>query len=181
MRKNKKERIDMLQKIAINNAIDYPQLKCDTNLIFLSSLFVELTELGGSIPEQLQSIIAESINNGDFISAIPKQRGRPASWTTAYEICEELLTMILESKKEQSLNIHIAAIAKKRQKDNSTIYKIIKKHGNMFAFLHLDFLETIEGDVPENVRNVIETRFMNKEDREFQDSKEFAINSLKNK
>jgi len=181
MSKEKKERIDMLQQIAINNALDYPKLKSDTNLIFLGSLFVELNELGGSIPEQLQNIIAESIKNGDFISAIPKQRGRPASWTTAYEICEELLNMILESKKEQSLNIHIAAIAKKRQKDNSTIYKIIKKHGNMFAFLHLDFLETIEGDVPENVRNVIETRFMNKEDREFQDSKEFAINSLKNK
>ena len=42
-------------------------------------------------------------------------------------------------------------------------------------------LETVKGDVPENVRNVIETRFMNKEDKEFQDSKEFAINSLKNK
>jgi hypothetical protein len=51
----------------------------------------------------------------------------------------------------------------------------------MFAFLHLDFLETVKGDVPENVRNIIETRFMNKEDKEFQDSKEFAINSLKNK
>ena len=65
--------------------------------------------------------------------------------------------------------------------ENSVIYKIIKKHGNMFAFLHLDFLETVKGDVPENVRNIIETRFMNKEDKEFQDSKEFAINSLKNK
>ena len=108
MSKEKNERINMLQQIAINNALDYPKLKSDTNLIFLGSLFVELTELGGSIPEQLQSIIAESIKNGDFISAIPKQRGRPASWTTAYEICEELLTMILESKKEQSLSlIHI--------------------------------------------------------------------------
>ena len=181
MSKEKNERINMLQQIAINNALDYPKLKSDTNLIFLGSLFVELTELGGSIPEQLQSIIAESIKNGDFISAIPKQRGRPASWTTAYEICEELLTMILESKKEHSLNMHIDAIAKERQKDSSTIYKIIKKHGNMFAFLHLDFLETVKGDVPENVRNIIETRFMNKEDKEFQDSKEFAINSQKNK
>ena len=178
MSKEKKERIDMLQQIAVNNAIDYPKLKTDTNLIFLGSLFVELTELGGSIPKQLQNIIAESIKNGDFISAIPKQRGRPASWTTAYEICEELLTMILESKKEQSLNKHVDAIAKERHKDSSTIYKIIKKHGNMFAFLHLDFLETVKGNVPMNVRNVIETRFMNKEDKEFQDSKEFAINNL---
>ena len=178
MSKEKKERIDMLQQIAVNNAIDYPKLKTDTNLIFLGSLFVELTELGGSIPKQLQNIIAESIKNGDFISAIPKQRGRPASWPTAYEICEELLTMILESKKEQSLNKHVDAIAKERHKDSSTIYKIIKKHGNMFAFLHLDFLETVKGDVPMNVRNVIETRFMNKEDKEFQDSKEFAINNL---
>jgi hypothetical protein len=178
MSKEKKERIAMLQQIAVNNAIDYPKLKTDTNLIFLGSLFVELTELGGSIPKQLQNIIAESIKNGDFISAIPKQRGRPASWTTAYEICEELLTMILESKKEQSLNKHVDAIAKERHKDSSTIYKIIKKHGNMFAFLHLDFLETVKGNVPMNVRNVIETRFMNKEDKEFQDSKEFAINNL---
>lgn len=179
-----KERIDMLQQIAINSAIDYPKLKSDTSLMFLGSLFVELTELGGSIPEQLQSIIAESIKNGDFISAIPKQRGRPASWTTAYEICEELLTMILESKEEQSLNKHVDVIAKKRHKDSSAIYKIIKKHGNMFAFLHLDFLQTVKGDVPDDVRNIIETRFMNKEDKEFQDNKEFAINnpnSIKNK
>ena len=61
MSKEKNERINMLQQIAINNALDYPKLKSDTNLIFLGSLFVELTELGGSIPEQLQSIIAESI------------------------------------------------------------------------------------------------------------------------
>ena len=58
MSKEKKERIDMLQQIAINNALDYPKLKSDTNLIFLGSLFVELNELGGSIPEQLQNIIS---------------------------------------------------------------------------------------------------------------------------
>ena len=100
LKQEKKKRIDMLQQLAINNAKDYPDSKNDANMMFMCSLFVELTELGGSIPKQLQNIVSDSMKNGDLVSAIPKRKGRPEDWQTSYEICESLLTMIVDSKEE---------------------------------------------------------------------------------
>jgi hypothetical protein len=50
--------------------------------------------------------------------------------------------------------------------------------------LHLDYLKAKNGDIPDNVRNVIEVIFMSKADKAFQDYKDFASenpNSIKNK
>ena len=165
----------MLQQLALNNAKDYPEYKNDTNMMFMCSLFIELTELGGSIPDKLQSIISDSLKNGDLTSAIPKRRGRPATWTTSYKVCEKLLTMIVESKEELSLNKHVDTLAKTLNKDSSTIYKIIKRHGNIFAFLYLDW--TSGKKITEKVKNTVETVFMSKEDKEFQDNKDFAASN----
>ena len=179
-----KNRIDTLQQIAFKESENYPFPMSDAKMMFVCSLFIELTELGGSIPEQLQRIVSDSIKNGDLISAIPKLKGRPEAWTTSYKVCEKLLERILKSKKELSLNKHVDDLAKELNKSSSAIYKIIKKHGNTFAYLHLDCLKAKNGDIPDNVRNVIEVIFMSKADKEFQDYKDFATknpNSIKNK
>jgi hypothetical protein len=179
-----KNRIDTLQQIALKESENYPFPMSDAKMMFMCSLFIELTELGGSIPEQLQRIVSDSIKNGDLISAIPKLKGRPEAWTTSYKVCEKLLERILKSKKELSLNKHVDDLAKELNKSSSAIYKIIKKHGNTFAYLHLDCLKAKNGDIPDNVRNVIEVIFMSKADKEFQDYKDFATenpNSIKNK
>ena len=165
----------MLQQLAINNAKDYPDSKNDANMMFMCSLFVELTELGGSIPEQLQSIVSDSMKNGDLVSAIPKRKGRPEDWQTSYEVCESLLTLIIESKEELSLNKHVDTLAKKLNKDSSVIYKIIKRHGNIFAFLYLDWSSGKK--ITEKVKNTVETVFMSKEDKVFQDNKDFATSN----
>jgi hypothetical protein len=177
LKEDKKNRIDMLQQLAISNAKDYPNSKNDANMMFMCSLFIELTELGGSIPKQLQSIVSDSMKNGDLVSAIPKRKGRPEDWQTSYEVCESLLTLIIESKKELSLNKHIDTLAKTLHKDSSTIYKIIKKHGNTFAFLYLDWSSGKK--ITEKVKNTVETVFMSKEDKEFQDNKDFATSNPK--
>jgi hypothetical protein len=175
LKEDKKNRIDMLQQLAISNAKDYPNSKNDANMMFMCSLFIELTELGGSIPKQLQSIVSDSMKNGDLVSAIPKRKGRPEDWQTSYEVCESLLTLIIESKEELSLNKHIDTLAKTLHKDSSTIYKIIKRHGNTFAFLYLDWSSGKK--ITEKVKNTVETVFMSKEDKEFQDNKDFATSN----
>jgi hypothetical protein len=175
LKEEKKKRIDMLQQLAINNAKDYPNSKNDANMMFMCSLFIELTELGGSIPQQLQSIVSDSMKNGDLVSAIPKRKGRPEDWQTSYEICESLLTMIVDSKEELSLNKHIDKLAKVLNKESTTIYKIIKRHGNIFAFLYLDWSSGKK--ITEKVKNTVETVFMSKEDKEFQDNKDFATSN----
>jgi len=183
----KKKRIDMLQQLASNNAKDYPELKSNTNLMFMCSLFIELTNLGGSIPEKLQSIVSDSIANGELVPNLPKDKGRPEDFKTNYETLEQLLKMIVDDKEELSLNKHVDNLAKKIHKSSSAIYKIKKTHGSMFARIHLDFMGTIHGSVPENVRSVIERVFWSdedKQDRAFQDNKDFANsnpNSIKNK
>jgi hypothetical protein len=187
LKEEKKKRIDMLQQLALNNAKNYPNIKSNKNLLFMCSLFIELTNLGGSIPEQLQSLVADSLENGELVPNIPKKKGRPEDWQTSYEVCEQLLKMIVESKEELSLNKHVDTLAEKSPLSSTAIYKIIKRHGSMFACIHLDFLETIKGSIPENVRNVIETVFWTEEDKEdklFEDNKDFATsnpNSIKNK
>ena len=165
----------MLQQLALNNAKNYPNIKSNKNLLFMCSLFIELTNLGGSIPEQLQSLVADSLENGELVPNIPKKKGRPEDWQTSYEVCESLLTLIIESKEELSLNKHIDTLAKTLHKDSSTIYKIIKRHGNIFAFLYLDWSSGKK--ITEKVKNTVETVFMSKEDKEFQDNKDFATSN----
>ena len=115
------------------------------------------------------------MKNGDLVSAIPKRKGRPEDWQTSYEICESLLTMIVDSKEELSLNKHIDKLAKTLNKESTTIYKIIKRHGNIFAFLYLDWSSGKK--ITEKVKNTVETVFMSKEDKEFQDNKDFATSN----